>query len=131
MNPLCAQETPLCLRSLRRRRSLYSVRISTRSQLLLLTRNPFLVLVLGFGVVDSECRNEDSFQIVCTGVVRNFQNRLHAVVGDPSASFSLTAFASALSLRATNINQACKNKFIELKQKKLSKLRSKCLQKVP
>ena len=64
-----------------------------QGQLLLLIRNPFLVLVLGFGVV--ECRNEGSFQIVGTGVVRNFQNRLLADTGDPSACFT---FASGLSL---------------------------------
>ena len=61
-------------------------------------RNPLLVLVLGFGDVDSKCRHEDAFQIVCTGVVRNFQNRLLAVASDPSASYSVAAFASGLSL---------------------------------
>ena len=60
-------------------------------------RNPFLVLVLGIGVVDSECRNEEYFQIVCIGLVLNFQNRLLAVEGDPSASFSVAAFASGQS----------------------------------
>ena len=43
-------------------------------------------LVLGFDVVDS-VENEDSSQIVCTGVVGNTRNPLLAVVDAPSASF--------------------------------------------
>ena len=38
-----------------------------QDELLLLIKNPFLDLVLGFGVVDREYRNKDCFQIVCTG----------------------------------------------------------------
>ena len=54
-----------------------------QGQLLLLTKNAFLVLVLGLDVVDIECRNEDCFQIVCTGVVHDFQNRLSQVIQVP------------------------------------------------
>ena len=61
-------------------------------------RNAFLVLVLGFDVVDIECRNEDSYQNVCSGIVHDFQNPQLAVVGDPSSSFSAPACANGLSL---------------------------------
>ena len=47
MHPSCAQETLLCLRILRVRRSLNSVQIQ-QDQLLLVIKNAFLVLILGF-----------------------------------------------------------------------------------
>ena len=64
-----------------------------QGQLLLLMRNAFLVLVLGFDVVDIGCRNGDSSKIVCTGVVHDFQNGQLATASDPSSSFSVTVFA--------------------------------------
>ena len=39
------------------------------TQLPLLMKNPFLVVVLGFGVVDSVSGETKIFQIVCTGAV--------------------------------------------------------------
>ena len=67
-------------------------------ELLLLIRNAFLVLVLGFDVVDIGCPNEDYSQIMCTGAVHDFQNGQLAFVGDPTSSFSVAAFASGLNL---------------------------------
>ena len=94
-------------------------------------KNAFPVLVVGFHVIGIDYRNEDSSQIVCSGVVHDFQNRVPAVVNDPSSSFSTTAFASGLSLvppsgltvcrqnlrvshHFTMNKQVCKKNFIEL-----------------
>ena len=54
MHLSCAQETPLYLRSLRVRSSLYSVEIQ-QNQRLLVIRNAFLVLILGFHVIRIDC----------------------------------------------------------------------------
>ena len=68
MHPCCAQETLLYLRILRVRRSLNSVQIQT-SQLLLVIKSIFLVLVLGFHVIGIDCgrcRVDCKRDFVCT-----------------------------------------------------------------
>ena len=57
MHTSCAQETLLYLRILRVRRSLNSVQIQ-QDQRLLVIRNAFLVLILGFHVIDNGCRDK-------------------------------------------------------------------------
>ena len=57
MHPSCAQETLLYLRILRVRRSLNSVQ-TRQDQRLLVIRNAFLVLILGFHMIDVDCRDK-------------------------------------------------------------------------
>ena len=75
MHPSCAQETLLHLRILRILRVLQSLNSDQiqQDQLLLIIRNTFLVLVLGFHAVCVDCRDKDSSQIICAGVVLDFQ----------------------------------------------------------
>ena len=110
MLPSCAQETLLYLRILRVRRSLNSVQ-SQQDQMLLIISNTFLFLVLGFHAIGIDCRDKDSPEIVCGGVVpdsqilqiwilafRFLEIRQLAVEGDAGSRFKKTAFASGLSL---------------------------------
>ena len=60
MHSSCAQETPLCLRILAHASKYLARSNFNKVKLLLLMENAFLVLGLGFDVVDMECRNEDS-----------------------------------------------------------------------
>ena len=99
MLPSCALETLLYLHILRVRRSLNSVQ-SQQDQMLLIISNTFLFLVLGFHAVGIDCRDKDSPEIVCAGVVpdsqilqtwilafRFLQIRQLAVEGDAGSRF--------------------------------------------
>ena len=80
MRASCAQRTLRCFTcAVFARRSLKSVQIR-QDELLLIIRNTFLVLVLGFRAIGVE-RN-DSSQIVCDGVVLDSQLRQLGIVGD-------------------------------------------------
>ena len=83
MHPPAHKRSSADCASLRVRRSLTPLQVLTllvgfrQEQSVLVNRNPFFVVVLGFDVVDS-VENEGFFKIVCTGMTSNRHKRLLA-----------------------------------------------------